>query len=73
MNVHPTKKEVHFLDEDAIIERIADVVQDALIGQSQSRVFEYQVAAYPDSMPRLRRPLTFHSRRCSLVASSTLR
>ncbi|OJT01730.1 DNA mismatch repair protein Mlh1 [Trametes pubescens] len=42
VNVHPTKKEVHFLDEDAIIERIADVVQDALIGQSQSRVFEYQ-------------------------------
>ncbi|KAI0777761.1 DNA binding protein [Trametes elegans] len=42
VNVHPTKKEVHFLNEDAIIERIADVVQQALIGQSQSRVFEYQ-------------------------------
>ncbi|KAI0635254.1 DNA mismatch repair protein MutL [Trametes polyzona] len=42
VNVHPTKKEVHFLNEDAIIERIADVVQEALIGQSQSRVFEYQ-------------------------------
>ncbi|KAI0674398.1 DNA binding protein [Trametes maxima] len=43
VNVHPTKKEVHFLNEDGIIERIADVVQEALIGQSQSRVFEYQV------------------------------
>ncbi|RPD65607.1 DNA binding protein [Lentinus tigrinus ALCF2SS1-7] len=43
VNVHPTKKEVHFLNEDAIIERIADVIQQALIGQSQSRVFEYQV------------------------------
>ncbi|RDX54602.1 DNA binding protein [Lentinus brumalis] len=42
VNVHPTKKEVHFLNEDAIIERIADVIQQALIGQSQSRVYEYQ-------------------------------
>ncbi|KAI0372035.1 DNA mismatch repair protein MutL [Pilatotrama ljubarskyi] len=42
VNVHPTKKEVHFLNEDAIIERIADAVQEALIGQSQSRAFEYQ-------------------------------
>ncbi|KAI0711182.1 DNA mismatch repair protein MutL [Cerioporus squamosus] len=42
VNVHPTKKEVHFLNEDAIIERLADVIQQALIGQSQSRVFEYQ-------------------------------
>ncbi|OBZ78145.1 DNA mismatch repair protein Mlh1 [Grifola frondosa] len=37
VNVHPTKKEVHFLNEDAIIERISDVIQETLIGQSQSR------------------------------------
>ncbi|KAI8986896.1 DNA mismatch repair protein MutL [Trametes punicea] len=43
VNVHPTKKEVHFLNEDLIIERIADKIQETLIGQSQSRVFEYQV------------------------------
>ena len=43
VNVHPTKKEVHFLNEDAIIERIADAIQESLIGQSQSRTFEYQV------------------------------
>lgn len=43
VNVHPTKKEVHFLNEDVIIERIADIVQQALIGQSHSRTFEYQV------------------------------
>ncbi|OSD08103.1 DNA mismatch repair protein MutL [Trametes coccinea BRFM310] len=42
VNVHPTKKEVHFLNEDVIIERIADAIHEALIGQSQSRVFEYQ-------------------------------
>ncbi|TBU41715.1 DNA binding protein [Dichomitus squalens] len=42
VNVHPTKKEVHFLNEDAIIERIADAMQEALIGQSHSRTFEYQ-------------------------------
>ncbi len=46
VNVHPTKKEVHFLNEDAIIERIADVMQQALIGQSQSRVYEYQVKKF---------------------------
>lgn len=43
VNVHPTKREVHFLDEDVIIERIADALQQKLVGQSQSRVFEYQV------------------------------
>ncbi|KAH9941321.1 DNA binding protein [Epithele typhae] len=42
VNVHPTKKEVHFLNEDTIIERIADAVQQALLGKSQSRAFEYQ-------------------------------
>lgn len=43
VNVHPTKREVHFLDEDSIIERVSDALQQALVGQSQSRVFEYQV------------------------------
>ncbi|KAI0711270.1 DNA mismatch repair protein MutL [Earliella scabrosa] len=42
VNVHPTKKEVHFLNEDAITEQVADAIQQSLIGQSQSRVFEYQ-------------------------------
>ncbi|KAI0053206.1 DNA mismatch repair protein MutL [Auriscalpium vulgare] len=41
VNVHPTKREVHFLDEESITECIADQIQAALarIGE---RVFEYQ-------------------------------
>ncbi|TFK41668.1 DNA binding protein [Crucibulum laeve] len=42
VNVHPTKREVHFLNEEAITERIADALQKKLAGQSQSRAFEYQ-------------------------------
>lgn len=41
MNVHPTKSTVHFLNEDAIIERIADEVQRVLIERSgKSRGFD---------------------------------
>jgi DNA mismatch repair protein MLH1 len=45
VNVHPTKREVHFLDEEAIIEKIADAMQTVLVkGEgAKSRVFEYQV------------------------------
>ena len=41
--MHPTKREVHFLNEDTIIERVADAVQASLMGQDRSHVFEYQV------------------------------
>jgi DNA mismatch repair protein MLH1 len=43
VDVHPTKREVHFLDEEAITVKIADTLQDRLTKQSQSRTFEYQV------------------------------
>ena len=43
VNVHPTKREVHFLDEEAITSRIADEIQSALADRGRSRVFEYQV------------------------------
>ncbi|KAK7046661.1 DNA-mis-repair domain-containing protein [Favolaschia claudopus] len=42
VNVHPTKKEVHFLNEDGITDQIADGLQRQLASQSHSRVFEYQ-------------------------------
>jgi DNA mismatch repair protein MLH1 len=43
--VHPTKREVHFLHEDAVVEAVADAIQAALVqGEgAKSRVFEYQV------------------------------
>ncbi|EPS97454.1 hypothetical protein FOMPIDRAFT_1166598 [Fomitopsis schrenkii] len=42
VNVHPTKREVHFLNDDEIMERVCDAMQEKLVGQSQSRAFEYQ-------------------------------
>ncbi|KAJ7234636.1 histidine kinase-like ATPase [Mycena haematopus] len=42
VNVHPTKKEVHFLNEDGITDQIADTLQQSLASQSHSRIFEYQ-------------------------------
>jgi DNA mismatch repair protein, C-terminal domain len=43
-NVHPTKREVHFLNEEAIIECVSDHLQSALVKQSSSRSFETQVS-----------------------------
>ncbi|KAG2181878.1 hypothetical protein INT44_008694 [Umbelopsis vinacea] len=43
VNVHPTKREVHFLNEDKLIEAIADTIQEKLAGANDSRAFYTQV------------------------------
>jgi DNA mismatch repair protein MLH1 len=43
-NVHPTKREVHFLNEEAIIETISDHIQGALAKKSSSKSYETQVS-----------------------------
>ncbi|KIP05661.1 hypothetical protein PHLGIDRAFT_144085 [Phlebiopsis gigantea 11061_1 CR5-6] len=42
VNVHPTKREVHFLDEELITRKICDTVIEVLLRRNTSRVFEYQ-------------------------------
>ncbi|KAH9015838.1 hypothetical protein EDB85DRAFT_1892397 [Lactarius pseudohatsudake] len=41
VNMHPTKHEVHFLEEEGITESIADAIQ-AKLAQSREQTFEYQ-------------------------------
>lgn len=39
VNVHPTKREVHFLDEEEVVEDVVRVVADVLAGANKSRDF----------------------------------
>lgn len=57
VNVHPTKHEVHFLHEEAIIEKIQQSVDARLLGSNKSRTFLTQ-ALLPE---------------VSVVASSTVK
>lgn len=43
VNVHPTKHEVHFLNEDQIVDIIASAIEKKLLGTNNSRVFYTQV------------------------------
>ncbi|XP_069989934.1 DNA mismatch repair protein Mlh1 [Penaeus vannamei] len=42
VNVHPTKHEVHFLNEEAVIEKIQQAVETKLLGCNASRTFYTQ-------------------------------
>ncbi|KAF8519443.1 DNA binding protein [Gautieria morchelliformis] len=42
VNVHPTKREVHFLDEESVTQRVCDAIQEVLVANSGSRTFQYQ-------------------------------
>lgn len=54
MNVHPTKASVNFLDEEIIIESIADSVQSKLAERgSSSRTFGVQVSQCPHRLQSL--------------------
>ena len=44
VNVHPTKHEVHFLHEDAIIESVQKCVEGKLLGANASRTYFTQVS-----------------------------
>ena len=43
VNVHPTKNEVHFLDEEEIVQEIVSAVEETLKATTQSRKFYVQV------------------------------
>lgn len=45
VNVHPTKHEVHFLYEEAIIEQVQRTVDSQLLGSNVSRTFYMKVSA----------------------------
>jgi len=59
-----TKREVHFLNEDAIIEKISDALQQTLAVQSHSRVFEYQVRSCEPIVVTSRSLMAFSVRLC---------
>jgi DNA mismatch repair protein MLH1 len=53
VNVHPTKREVHFLHEDSIIESIQRGVEQRLLGCNTSRTYSQQLL-----LPGASQPLT---------------
>ncbi len=59
VNVHPTKKQVQFLHQDAIIDLLGQELEQALQNTNQSRTFYIQV--------RLDSSLTFISRKLFLL------
>lgn len=56
VNVHPTKKEVHFLHEEEIVEHICQEIQKLLAGANSSRTFTFSQAVLPVLAPDVGAP-----------------
>ncbi|KAI9475410.1 MAG: histidine kinase-like ATPase [Benjaminiella poitrasii] len=70
VNVHPTKKEVHFLNEDKIIEAISQAFQETLENANQSRTFYTQALLPGASDPTLTPPKETEEALSSISGSS---
>ncbi|XP_063916491.1 DNA mismatch repair protein Mlh1 [Zophobas morio] len=62
VNVHPTKHEVHFLNEDQIVEAVCSALETKLLKSNNSRIFYTQAklpGAHPEILP-LKDPAPVH-------------
>ncbi|RCH81931.1 DNA mismatch repair protein, partial [Rhizopus stolonifer] len=58
VNIHPTKKEVHFLHEDRIVQAISDLFQEVLENANNSRTFYTQALLPGASDPATKKTTT---------------
>lgn len=68
VNVHPTKHEVHFLHEDAIISAIQGAVEAKLLGSNQSRTFFTQVKLHTLFFTQVKLYIVFHWSKTTLFS-----
>lgn len=72
VNVHPTKHEVHFLHEEAIIEKIKDCLEGKLLAQNDSRTFYTQSRLPFESETSVRREVKEDMEKTVTVDRSTV-
>ncbi|KAJ9100616.1 hypothetical protein QFC21_003660 [Naganishia friedmannii] len=58
VNVHPTKQEIHFLDEDEVIETVVKEVALTLTNANTSRTFSVQTILPGAANPQLKEPIS---------------